>query len=242
MAALRSRAKNEYIDARLLPELDVYFSFTGGPVLDELETRFVVRHAAPLYCSFDPDAYRPQPVDSRLACALSYMGTYAPDRQPKLEEFLSAPASSLPQKKFILAGPMYPPSVSWPANVEHIFHLAPQYHPNLYSSSDFVLNVTRREMVIAGYSPSVRLFEAAACGATIISDNWPGLDSFFAPEKEILLATSSDDVVRWLKMGRLPEIGARAKARVLEQHTAAIRATEFEDAVLAPRPASRVSA
>ena len=241
MAALRSRGKNKYIDARLLSELDVYFSFTGGPVLDELESRFRVRRATPLYCSFDPDAYRPQPRDARLACAMSYMGTYAPDRQPKLEELLSVPASLL-QKKFIVAGPMYPSSVSWPANVEHIFHLAPQYHPNLYSSSDFVLNVTRREMVIAGYSPSVRLFEAAACGATIISDNWPGLDSFFTPEEEILLATTSDDIVRWLKMGKLPQIGARAKARVLEQHTSAIRAREFEDAVLARRPASRASA
>jgi spore maturation protein CgeB len=242
MAALRSRGKNEYIDVRLLPELDVYFSFTGGPVLNELETRFAVRRATPLYCSFGPDAYRPQPTDFRFACALSYMGTYAPDRQPKLETFLSAPATSLPQKKFIVAGPMYPSSVSWPANVEHIFHLAPQSHPKIYSSSDFVLNVTRREMVIAGYSPSVRLFEAAACGATIISDHWPGLDSFFAPEEEILLATASADVVRWLKMGKLPAIGARAKARVLEQHTSAIRAREFEDAVLAPRPASRASA
>jgi spore maturation protein CgeB len=242
IAALRSRGKNEYMDAKLLPELDIYFSFTGGPVLHELETRFGVRRALPLYCSFDPKAYRPQPTDPRLQCALSYMGTYAPDRQPKLEAFLSCPALALADKKFIVAGPMYPSSVVWPHNVEHIFHLAPEFHPNLYSSSDFVLNVTRREMVSAGYSPSVRLFEAAACAATIISDNWPGLDSFFTPEEEILLATSSDDVVRWVKMGNLPEIGARAKARVLAQHTSAIRAKEFEDAIFAAQPASRASA
>ncbi len=242
MAALRTCGKNEYVDARLLPELHMYFSFTGGPVLQELESRFGVRRAAPLYCSFDPDAYRPQPTDSRLACALSYMGTYAPDRQPKLEEFLSVPARALPEKKFIVAGSMYPPAVTWPANVEHIFHLAPQYHPHLYSSSDFVLNVTRREMVIAGYSPSVRLFEAAACGATIISDDWPGLDSFFTPSEEILLATSSDDAVRWLKMEKLPEIGARARDRVLAEHTSALRAQQFEAAVVAAFPSSRASA
>lgn len=242
MAALRSRGKNEYVDAKLLSELDVYFSFTGGPVLQELEARFGVRRALPLYCSFDPNAYRPRPADPRLRCALSYMGTYAPDRQPKLEALLSCPARALPEKKFIVAGPMYPSSVVWPKNVEHICHLAPEFHAKLYSSSEFVLNVTRREMVIAGYSPSVRLFEAAACGATIISDNWPGLDSFFAPEEEILLATSSDDVVRWLKMGKLSEIGARAKARVLEQHTSAIRAREFEEAIFAAQPASRASA
>jgi spore maturation protein CgeB len=242
MAALRSRGKNEYIDARLLPGLDVYFSFTGGPVLGELESRFAVRRATPLYCSFDPGAYRPQPTEPRLACAMSYMGTYAPDRQPKLEALLSVPASSLPQKKFIVAGPMYPSTVSWPANIEHIFHLAPQFHPHLYSSSDFVLNVTRREMVIAGYSPSVRLFEAAACGATIISDNWPGLDCFFTPGEEILLASSTDDAVRWLKMGRIPEVGARARERVLAEHSSALRAQQFEAAVTAALPASRASA
>jgi spore maturation protein CgeB len=148
----------------------------------------------------------------------------------------------LPYNKFIVAGPMYPPSVRWPANVEHISHLAPAYHPRLYSSSDFVLNVTRREMVMAGYSPSVRLFEAAACGATIISDTWPGMDWFFTPGQEILLATSSEDVVRWLQAGCMPEIGQRAQERVLTEHTSAIRAQQFEDAVCAVLPAARASA
>jgi spore maturation protein CgeB len=242
MAALRAHGKNEYVDARLLPELDLYFSFTGGPTLDELETRFGVKRAVPLYCSFDPNAYSRRPSDRALQCALSYMGTYAPDRQPKIESLFSAVAQALPEKKFIVAGPMYPASVLWPANVQHISHLAPTHHPQLYSSSDFVLNVTRREMVIAGYSPSVRLFEAAACGATIISDNWPGLDSFFVPGKEILLATSGEDVVRWLQAGSLPEIGRRARERVLAEHTSAIRAQQFEDAVYAALPAARASA
>jgi spore maturation protein CgeB len=244
IAALRARRKNEYLDARLLPELDLYFSFTGGPLLRELEARFCVKRAVPLYCSFDPDTYRPRPIDSRFDCVLSYMGTYAPDRQPKIEAFLSAPARALPGRKVIVAGPMYPSSVVWPVNVEHLFHLAPEYHARLYSSSQFVLNVTRREMVIAGYSPSVRLFEAAACGATIISDNWPGLDSFFTPGEEVLLATSSDDVVRWLSMGSFPEIGRWARERVLAEHTSTIRAREFEEAICAgaAMPASRASA
>jgi len=97
-------------------------------------------------------------------------------------------------------------------------------------------------MVIAGYSPSVRLFEAAACGATIISDNWPGLDCFFTPGEEILLASSTDDAVRWLKMGRIPEVGARARERVLAEHSSALRAQQFEAAVTAALPASRASA
>ena len=242
MAALRSLGKNEYIEAGLLPELDLYFSFTGGPILNELESRFGVQRAVPLYCSFDPDNYHRQSPDPRLRCALSYMGTYAPDRQPKVDALLSAPAEALPDKRFIVAGSMYPSSIVWPANVERVSHLPPAYHPQLYSSSDFVLNVTRREMVVAGYSPSVRLFEAAACGATIISDHWPGLDSFFTPGVEILLATAGNDVVRWLQAGGIPEVGRRAQQRVLAEHTSAIRARQFEDAVYAKLPAARATA
>lgn len=231
VASLRQHRGNEYLDARLLPELDVYFSFTGGPILRELQTRFGVKSAVSLYCSFDPAEYQRQPSDARLRCLLSYMGTYAPDRQPKLEALFGAPARALSDERFIVAGPMYPSSVVWPENVEHIFHLAPEYHARLYSSSDFILNVTRREMVMAGYSPSVRLFEAAACGATIISDNWPGLDCFFTPGEEILIATGGDDVVHWLRRGTLPEIGKRAQERVLAEHTSSVRAAQFEQAI-----------
>src|SRR5215470_13105589 len=90
----------------------------------------------------------------------------------------------LPQKKLIVAGPQYPEAIDWPDNVERIIHLNPRYHADLYCSSRLVLNVTRRQMVMAGYSPSVRLFEAAAGAATIISDNWAGLEYFFLPGKE----------------------------------------------------------
>ena len=242
MAALRAHGSNEYVDARLLPELDVYFSFTGGPALRELEEGFGVKRAVPLYCSFDPDAYRRRRVDPRLQCDLSYMGTYAPDRQPKIEDLLASPARALPERRFVVAGPLYPPSVVWPENVDHIAHLAPADHPRLYSSSKFVLNVTRREMVISGYSPSVRLFEAAACGATIISDNWPGLDTFFTPGEEILLANTPDDVIQRLQTGGLPEIGRRAQERVLEEHTSSIRARQFEAAVEAGMPVARATA
>jgi spore maturation protein CgeB len=168
------------------------------------------------------------------------MGTYAPDRQPKVEEFLSVPARAVPEEKFIVAGPLYPKDMQWPANVEHIFHLEPKYHPALYSSSRLVLNVTRRDMVIAGYSPSVRLFEAAACGATIVSDNWPGLDTFFASGKEILLPASSEDVVSYLHQD-LSVIGRAAQRRVLEEHTSAHRAAEFEAKVQSLRSIASVA-
>jgi spore maturation protein CgeB len=162
------------------------------------------------------------------------MGTYAVDRQPKIEELLCAPARQLPERKFIVAGPQYPSHIDWPENVERVMHLDPCHHAQLYSSSRITLNVTRREMVLAGYSPSVRLFEAAACGAAIASDNWPGLETFLLPGREILLATGSDDIVRYLNNydeRELRRVGRAARERVLAGHTSEVRAREFEHAV-----------
>jgi spore maturation protein CgeB len=231
MAGLRAHGRTEYLEARQIPIFDAYLSFTGGPILRELEDRFGARRAVPLYCSFDPREYRRFGVNRRFACDLSYMGTYAPDRQPKIEELLSAPARSLPERTFIVAGPQYPKDLHWPANVRRIKHLNPCWHAKFYSSSRFTLNVTRRDMVMAGYSPSVRLFEAAACGATIISDNWPGLDTFLAPNEEILLPASSEDVVHYLlelSEAEVRCIGNRAQERALSEHTSEHRAIELE--------------
>jgi len=162
------------------------------------------------------------------------MGTYAPDRQPKINELFVKVAEREPDRGFILAGPQYPKSIRWPKNVRRIEHLNPRWHPHLYSSSRFVLNVTRRDMVACGYSPSVRLFEAAACGATIVSDNWPGLETFFRAGSELLLPTSAEDVRSYLhdlSESSIRRIGDAAQARVLEAHTSRQRAIEFEDAV-----------
>jgi spore maturation protein CgeB len=234
VAALEQQGRTDYLLKRHLPELDIYFSFTGGPMLKKLENEFDISFAVPLYCSFDPEKYHELPLVSRFECDLSYMGTYAPDRQPKIDELFCGPARRLPRNKFILAGPQYPKSIQWPGNVERIIHLDPCYHAALYSSSRLVLNVTRRDMVIAGFSPSVRLFESAACAATIVSDNWPGLDSFFLPGQEILLTPGTDDVMRYLAdydRAELHRIGRAAQARVLGKHTSDVRALEFEQAV-----------
>jgi spore maturation protein CgeB len=234
VAGLRERDGTEYLLRKQVPGFDVYFSFTGGPMLRELELRFGAARAVALYCSFDPVRYRRWPMHKRYASDLSYMGTYAPDRQPKIEELFSAPARALPSKKFLLAGPQYPKSVRWPENVRRIMHLNPRWHAHFYSSSRLTLNVTRRDMVLAGYSPSVRLFEAAACGAAIVSDNWPGLESFFSPGQEILLPISTEDVVRYLTEYdelELRRIGDRAQERVLAAHTSERRAREFEACV-----------
>jgi spore maturation protein CgeB len=94
-------------------------------------------------------------------------------------------------------------------------------------------------MVEAGYSPSVRLFEAAGCGTTIISDAWPGLETFFKPNEEILLAASSTDVISFLNnmsQEDAKKIGRRAQERVLAEHSAERRAIEFEQIVATKVP------
>jgi spore maturation protein CgeB len=233
MAGLRSGG-TAYLKPEHVEGFDLYFSFTGGPLLNELKSIFGARNAVPLYCSFDPDSDRYCAMRSDYSCDLSYMGTYAADRQAKIEELFCAPARQLPERKFLLAGPQYPKELAWPNNVRRIVHVEPRMHPPFYRSSRLTLNVTRKEMVAAGYSPSVRLFEAAGSGATIVSDWWSGLDTFFTPGEEILLANSSDDIIRYLmKMDaeEIKRIGRHAQQRVIEEHSAERRAVEFEEHV-----------
>jgi spore maturation protein CgeB len=199
-------------------------------VLKLIEQRYGSPRARPLYCGVDPGEH--MPVDAAPKWALGYLGTYSPDRQSTLERLLMEPARQLPELKFVVAGPQYPANISWPENVERIEHLPPGQHAEFFSAQRFTLNVTRQDMTAAGYSPSVRLFEAAACGAPIISDQWNGLDSFFTPGKEILVAASSGEVVEILQA--LPEserqkIAAAARSHVLESHTAEMRAQALEE-------------
>ena len=220
----------EYLRRDQVAGFDLYLSFTGGPILKEIGTRFGAPRALPFYCSFDPERYHFTP-DPQFRCDLSYMGTYAPDRQPKIEKMFCEPARRLPHFRFLIAGPLYPESLLWPTNIRHIIHLEPKLHPGFYSTARFTLNVTRAEMIAAGFSPSVRLFEAAACAAAIISDSWPGLDTFLEPGREILLPGGTEAVVSLLKETTEAEsraIGRAAQERVLSEHTAAHRAAQFE--------------
>jgi spore maturation protein CgeB len=144
---------------------------------------------------------------------------------------LIEPARALPERAFVVAGPQYPAGLEWPANVARLDHVPPDRHPEFYSRLRFALNVTRADMMEAGCSPSVRLFEAAACGIPIISDDWPGLAEFLVPGREILIAHSMADVVRHLRTvdaEKRAEIATAARARVLKAHTAACRARQFE--------------
>jgi spore maturation protein CgeB len=229
----------EYLSPELIRGYDVYLSFTGGPVLDELERRYGSPAARALYCSVDAQTYRPPRIARRWD--LSYLGTYSPDRQPTLERLLIEPARQAPELRFCVAGPQYPEGIDWPANVERIDHVAPADHPAFYGASRFTLNVTRADMIAAGWSPSVRLFEAAACGTPIVSDVWEGLETLFTPAAEIVLADDTDEVLAALRQTSETDraaMGAAARRRILDAHTADHRAAELETSLLAagPRP------
>lgn len=219
----------EYLSPELIPEYDLYLSFTGGPTLGRLQEAFGSPAARPLFCSVDAEVYRPLP-EVRPRWDLSYLGTYSADRQPTLERLLIEPARRSPGLRFVVAGPQYPDDIAWPANVERIDHVPPAEHSGFYAQSRFTLNVTRQDMIAAGWSPSVRLFEAAACGTPIISDVWEGLDELFRPERDIVLAEGPDAVLAALCLDEpaRAELGRSGRQRVLEGHTAAHRAAELE--------------
>jgi spore maturation protein CgeB len=224
-----SRGDLEYLSPALVPRYALYLSFTGGPTLEHLEQHYGARRARPLYCAVDPHCYYPEP--SVQHWDLGYLGTYSPDRQPALETLLIEPARCWPRGRFVVAGPSYPSMIKWPFNVQRIEHLPPAEHRAFYNAQLFTLNITRAAMVRAGYSPSIRLFEAAACAMPIISDYWPGLDMLFTPGKEILVADTPEKVMYYLRELPEPEraaLGRRAQARVLGEHTAAHRAAELE--------------
>ncbi|WP_119300741.1 CgeB family protein [Dongia deserti] len=219
----------DYLSPDLVQRFDLYLSFTGGPVLDRLERAFFARRARALYCSVDPALYRPARSTPRWE--LGYMGTYSADRQPKLESLLFDTAQRLRDRRFVVAGAQYPCEIAWPTNVKHIEHLAPDRHAAFYNAQRFTLNITRADMTELGWSPSVRLFEAAACGTPIISDLWGGIESFFRPDSEIFLARSADDVERILRCtgdAERRKTAAAARKRVLNAHTALHRAILLE--------------
>jgi spore maturation protein CgeB len=234
IAQLRAHGKTDYIDSAMVPRFSAYLSFSGGPTLKELEQEFGSPWAVPFYCSVDPELYRPTRCRNEFRCDLSYLGTYAADRQAKLMQLLGGAAALLPGRRFIVAGPQYPEGIAWGPYVDRIIHISPPEHPAFYCSSRFTLNLTRKDMVAAGYSPSVRLFEASACGAAMISDPWCGMEEFLTPGEEVLLPSDEYEVVSILTGMSDQErirMGQRARERILAEHTSKHRAQEFEHVI-----------
>lgn len=220
----------EYLHPDLIKRYQIYLSFTGGPTLKTLQKYYGSPMAKPFYCSFDPELYYPEKVQEKWD--LGYLGTYSVDRQKPLEDLMLQAAKNLTDRKFAVAGPQYPEDIQWPSNVDRIEHLPPSEHRYFYNQQRFTMNITRADMIKSGYSPSVRLFEAAACATPIISDYWDGIESIFDIGSEILISRSPEETISYLTTLPTEEvkaIGERAREKVLKEHTAAHRATELEN-------------
>jgi spore maturation protein CgeB len=237
-----------YLARCQVPGYALYLSFTGGPTLQRIERELGSPAARALYCCVDPAEHMPAPgAESNID--LGYMGTYSADRQPALERLLLEPARAMPAARFVVAGPQYPADIVWPANVQRIDHLAAADHRAFYAGQRFTLNLTRQAMIDAGWSPSVRLFEAAACGTPIVTDPWRGIDEFFEPDAEILVAHAGDDLRRFLREideDERQKIAERARHRVLANHQGDNRARDLEHYVAdarrkRSRPAQRTT-
>jgi spore maturation protein CgeB len=230
---LRSGEAVPYLPTEGLADFDLVLSYTGGVALKELRERLGARRVLPLYGSVDPRIHYPVAPVERYRSDLSYLGTYAEDRQEALLRLFIEPARRLPTRRFLIGGAKYPPGFPWSDNIFFVRHLPPSEHPAFYCSSRLTLNVTRAPMAEMGYCPSGRLFEAASCGAAVLSDSWEGLSEFFDPGSEILVATSTEDILGALGLSdeELTRLGRAARDRVLADHTAERRALQLIDAL-----------
>ncbi len=222
-----------YLPTNGLGDFDLVLSYTGGDALTQLRSRLGARRVEPLFGSVDPAVHYPvAPVDEYRS-SLSYLGTYADDRQHALESLFIHPALHLPELRFLIGGAQYPASFPWTDNIHFKRHLPPAEHAAFFCSSRVTLNVTRAAMACMGYCPSGRLFEAAACGTPILSDTWEGLDDFFTPGSEILVARNAEEAIDAIQLSdaELARIALAARERTLTEHTADRRAAQLEDAL-----------
>ena len=218
-----------YLPPEGLGGFDLVLSYTGGDALAQLTQRLGARRVAPLYGHVDPATHAPARPEPRYGADLSYIGTYAADRQAGVAALFVEPARARPQARFVLAGSGYPPDFPWTPNIWFVHHLPPAEHPAFYAAAKLTLNVTRADMKRLGWCPSGRLFEAAACGAPILTDSWPGLDAFFTPGVDILTADTTADALAAIDSdpADLAAMARRARRRVLDEHSSDVRAGEL---------------
>lgn len=221
----------EYLPEEGLAAFDLVLSYTGGRALTELQAKLGARVVVPLYGWVDPETHHPVAPVAQYRADLSYLGTYAEDRQAALRELFVEPAGRQPERRFLIGGAQYPEGFPWTENMFFKRHVPPAEHPAFFCSSRLTLNVTRRSMASYGYCPSGRLFEAAACGVALVSDVWEGLDSFFAFGHELIAARTCADVVSALELsdGELAAIARAAGERTLTEHTAMARVLFLEE-------------
>ena len=217
----------------LLPRLDAVFTYGGGSPAVEAYLGFGARRCVPIYNGLDRSTHFPVDPDPRFAADLAFLGNRLPDREARVEEFFFKPARLLPERQFLLGGSGWD-DVDLPANVRYAGHVPSGSHNAFNATPLTVLNVSRQNMADIGFSPATRVFEAAGAGACLITDFWEGIEMFFAPGREILVARDGEDVARvvsGLEKSEAAEIGARALQRARRTHDYQRRGEEVHHAL-----------
>jgi len=229
LARLSRGEEIPYIGPSGLADFDFTLSYTGGRALEALRHDLGARAVFPLYGHADPEIHSPVAAADHYRADLSYLGTYAQDRQDALARLFVEPARGRPKQRFAIGGAQYPQEFPWSDNIYFVRHLPPSEHPAFFSSSRMTLNVTRRDMAAMGWCPSGRLFEAAACGTAILTDEWDGLGNFYEPGEEILPVHTTEDVLAALDLPdeTIARIARAARERTLDQHTSRHRAADL---------------
>jgi spore maturation protein CgeB len=219
--------------AALIPRYDIVFTYGGGVPVTTAYERLGARCCVPIYNALDPMTHHPVEGDRRFEGALGFLGNRLPDRERRVDELFFAAAARLPSERFLLGGSGWDDR-ELPANVVRLGHVFTRDHNAFNVSPRAVLNISRDSMAAYGFSPATRVFEAAGAGACLITDAWAGIEEFLEPGREVLVARSGDDVarhVRRISRGEARGIGARARQRVLREHTYDHRALDVEAAL-----------
>ncbi len=214
----------------LIPRYDLVLTYGGGEPVRAAYRALGAKDCIPIYNALDPHTHFPVPPDQRFSATLGFLGNRLPDREARVDEFFLRAAALVPDAKFLLGGSGWG-NKAVPPNVRYAGHVYTQDHNAFNSTPKMVLNVSRDSMARYGFSPATRVFEAAGAGACLITDAWEGIDQFFAPGREILVAVNGDDVARFvrdLSDAQAREIGQAALARVLAEHTYARRVAQLE--------------
>lgn len=227
----------------LVPRYDLVLTYGGGEPVRQAYLALGARECVPIYNALDPSTHHPVAPEARFECELAFLGNRLPDREARVEEFFLRPAAQLPDRRMLLGGSGWGDKTVT-ANVRYLGHVYTADHNAFNCTPRAVLNVSRESMARYGFSPATRVFEAAGAAACLITDAWEGLETFFEPGREVLVARSGDEVaqhVAALDAARARTIGQAAYRHVLAEHTYAHRAAQF-DAVLQGRRTPRVEA
>ena len=216
---------------RSVSQYDFVFTYGGGPPVVEHYTRIGARNCYPIYNGLDPDTHHPEPSDPALVCDLAFVGHRLPDREARVEQFFLRAAELAPELKFILGGEGWG-GKRLPSNVRWIGHVGTGDHNRVNCSARMVLNINRESMASVGFSPPTRVFEAAGAGACVITDKWPGIDTFFQVGSEILVASSAEEIVGQLRAIDTDQsriIGQKMRGCALRDHTYSLRARQVDN-------------